>query len=573
MNHEAIAHKLCQRGYKARLTDDGKGLTVEAEIGDRSVILRHWFPAVIRRMPQFLLSELSTYNSLAHVEPFKDTDLGLICVHDSDSISVNYEVPTAAYEASLDRHLSLLKKLITDPDWNREELLREFRSNWDLFCRRAGNYKQWLYFACDPNGNLSSQVKRPVRNRKIGISSHYLGLGNNQSTTNEFADFRRALNWDKRSVAGKALVLHLEKLEPAPTQPDALAAWYQQCIQNLEIDSVEQLKRLRRQRSKEYWLIFTGQTEAGRIWFAMQFSCKAKKSIPITASGCEGWILKAVPVRGLDPDSIVPRSGGRVSLANKSVLLVGCGSVGSELAHRLASTGLGKLTLSDPEIFTQDNLYRHTLSIMDVGFGKSFCLVGDLHRQFPWIRARDDTRRLEDFTDLEELNHFDLVVVAIGSPTIERQFHDFFTSHSTSTPVMNVWLEAHGIGGHAILTMPTSKGCLLCAYLDPKELTRGLASNLNFIAPNQDVTVSHGGCGNLFLPYSAIASNHTATMAADLASRFLLGDIDTSSKVSWKGDSCEALKQGIELTYRYERFHESLSVLPLFHPECDVCGG
>ena len=573
MNHEAIADHFCQLGYKALLTDGSKCLTVEAEIGKRSVTLVHWFPAVIQRMPRFLLAERSTYDTLAHVEPFEDTDLGLICVHDPDSISVNYEVPTAAYEASLERHLLLLEKLITDPDWNREELLREFRTNWDFFCRHADSDKLWLYFACDPNGNHSSQIKRPFRDQKLGINAHYLGLGESQSTTNEFGGFRQTLNWDKRSVAGKTLVLHLQKLEPAPTEPEALTAWYQQCIENLETGSASQLERLRRQRSKEFWLVFTIHNATGRLWFAIQFLCKVKRNIPITVTECQGWTMKAVPVRGLDRDSIVPRSGGRVSLADKSVLLVGCGSVGSELAHRLASTGLGEITLSDPEMFTQDNLYRHTLSIINIGLSKSFCLAVDLRRKYPWIRAKEDTRLLEIFTDLDELNHFDLIVVAIGSPTIERQFHEFVTNQSICTPVMNVWLEAHGIGGHSTLALTSTKGCLLCAYVDSKELTRGLASNLNFLAPNQDFTVSHGGCGNLFLPYSAIASNHTATMAADLASRYLLGDIDTSSKVSWKGNAREAQEQGFELTYRYGRFVDNLNVLPLYHPECDVCGG
>ena len=374
-------------------------------------------------------------------------------------------------------------------------------------------------------------------------------------------------------MAGKTLVLNLQKLEPAPTEPENLAAWYQQCVENLESGSAKQLGRLRRHRSKEYWLVFTVLTDTGRLWFAIQFLCKVKKNIPITVTECQGWTMKAVPVRGLDRDSIVPRSGGRMSLTDKSVLLVGCGSVGSELAHRLASTGLGELTLSDPEMFTQDNLYRHTLSIMDIGLSKSFCLAVDLRRKYPWIRAKKDTRPLENFTDLVELNHYDLIVVAIGSPTIERQFHEFVTNQSICTPVMNVWLEAHGIGGHATLALPSSKGCLLCAYVDVKELTRGLASNLNFLAPNQDFTVSHGGCGNLFLPYSAIASNHTATMAADLASRYLLGGIDTSSKVSWKGNAREARELGFELTYRYGRFVDNLNVLALHHPECDVCGG
>ena len=573
MNHEEIEAHLCQLGYRAFLFDSGKGLAVEVEIGERSISLVHWFPEALRRMPQFLLVGRSTFDTLAHVEPVGTSDLGKICVHDPNSLSVNYEVPPVAYESSLKRHLSLLKRLLADPDWNRQELLREFRSNWDMFCRRVGSDSQRLYFACNPTDNRSLQIKRPIGKRQYGIGAHYLGLGEIQITAEEFGDLRRVLDWERRSAAGKTLVLHLQDLEPAPTDPEALVAWYLNCVENLAEESANQLEKLIKRRSKEYWLVFAAEAETGRIWFAIQFLCKESKRIPISEMECEDWTLKAIPVRGLDPDSIVPRGGGQVSLAEKSVLLVGCGSVGSELAHRLASTGLGKITLSDPEVFTQDNLYRHTLSIVDIGFEKSIMLAMDLRRKYPWIHAKGCVRRLEQYTDLEELNCFDLIVVAIGSPTLERQFHDLVAKHSVSTPVMNVWLEAHGIGGHATLALPASPGCLLCAYVDPKELTRGLASNLNFLAPNQDVTVSHGGCGNLFLPYSAIASNHTANMAADLASRYLLGDVNVSSKVSWKGEGRPALEQGLELSYRFGQFNDNLRVLPLLNPECDICGG
>ena len=67
---------------------------------------------------------------------------------------------------------------------------------------------------------------------------------------------------------------------------------------------------------------------------------------------------------------------------------------------------------------------------------------------------------------------------------------------------MNCWLEGYGIGGHAILAMPRTKGCWHCAYVDPNTLTRGLTSNLNFLKPGQVVMRNHGGCGTQFLPYS-----------------------------------------------------------------------
>lgn len=571
MNREAILLHLRNCGFEANLTDDGNKLTVRETIGEQVVVLRHTFPIEMWRMPQFSLVESTKFGSLAHVLPMDQGQDGSICVNDSDLLSVNFAVPAVVYEESIDRHLALLRRLILDPDWNRSELIREFRSHWDIFCNRRGSDRR-LYFVSDSISNSSFQVKQPIRNQTRGIPSHFVGLSDDLENRKECAVLLRSLNWNDRQLKGKALVLQLNDLEPAPTNLESLGDWYLRCLERLQQKSANELRRVKKRHKKEYWLVFGASNGFHRVWFAIHLVSQSKKSLPTSKSEIDGWKLRPVPVHGLDPDSVVPRGGGNLSLATKSVLLVGCGSVGSELAHRLASTGLGEITLSDPESFSEENLYRHTLGITDIDWSKSLCLTSDLQQEFPWVVARDQSRRLEEFTDITELNRFDLIIVAIGSPTVERKFHDFATRNSVSTPIMNVWLEPYGIGGHTTLTLPAAKGCLLCAYVDSVELSRGLSSNLNFLEPNQDITQNRGGCGDLFIPYSAIASNYTATMSADLATRFLLGDIASSSKVSWKGDASTAQSLGLKTTYRYTNFRESLEVLPLFHPECDVCG-
>ena len=245
--------------------------------------------------------------------------------------------------------------------------------------------------------------------------------------------------------------------------------------------------------------------------------------------------------------------------------------MGSEIAHRIASTGVGKITISDPDFFDEDNLYRHTLSVPNIGLYKSYCVAIDLRRKFPWIDADGIYQRLEDFVDIDALDRFDVIVVAIGSPTVERAFHDFAVRKGVTAPIINTWVEAHGVGGHATLDIPASKGCLRCAYVNPVDLSRGLASNLNFLAPNQDITVTHGGCGQQYLPYSGIAAGYTATMAADLAARYLEGSVSESSKISWLGDAETAQAQGFTMTHRYQHFSKPLKVLQLYNKECDVC--
>ena len=210
-------------------------------------------------------------------------------------------------------------------------------------------------------------------------------------------------------------------------------------------------------------------------------------------------------------------------------------------------------------------------SLKDIGRLKTQALAGEMALRHPWAKVAHWTKRLEELGSTE-LREFNLVMIAIGSPTVERVFADYRRRESLDVPVMNCWLEGHGIGGHAILAVPGAKGCWHCAYVDPKTLKRGLTSNLNFLKPGQVVMRNHGGCGTQFLPYSGIAASYTATMAADLAVRFLAGEVATSSKVSWKRDDAEAMRPSLEVTWRYRHFAESLRIVPLHDKNCDLCG-
>ena len=309
--------------------------------------------------------------------------------------------------------------------------------------------------------------------------------------------------------------------------------------------------------------------------FAVHWHSDSAGHLPSSPAEAEAGRWRATPyrVRLLSPRSLVPRGGGSPNLEKKSVLLVGCGSVGSELALRLTSAGVGRLTASDPDKFSEENLYRHILMVRDIGRFKTEALAGEVALKHPWAEVTPWLKRLEELRDPAVLQPFNLVVVAIGSPTVERVFAEYCRQEALGVPVMNCWLEGYGIGGHAILAMPGTKGCWHCAYVDPNTLTRGLTSNLNFLKPGQVVMRNHGGCGTQFLPYSGIAASCTATMAADLAVRCLAGEVARSSKVSWKGNNAEAMRASLQVTWRYRHFGESLQILPLHNGNCDLCGG
>ena len=575
MNRDRIQSCIAELGHDVRLTEAGSKLLVDFVAGGRTVTLAHTFPPdELLRLPKFYLLAGHGFGKLAHVLTKEICESGEVCIADASSTAVNADQPELAYRDTVDKHVRLLTELIEDPAYNREEQLREFEAHWEILCNAAGEGANELFVAWDGDKAEGLQVKPVPANSGTDLRNRPIALAGTLANDSRLASVRNSAGWHTRQAVGKALALPLSGLEPAPTPQSDLLAWYFRTVDHVDSASRRELKRLHKKNSREYWLVFLAPIPDGETMFALRWQAPSQKPLPMSVEEVKAgrWTATPYRVRSLSRRSLVPRGGGLLDLRSKSVLLVGCGSVGSDVALRLTSAGVGQLTISDPDKFSEENLYRHTLSVKDIGRLKTDALAEEIVQKHPWAEVTHWFKRLEGLRNPAMLRPFDLVVIAVGSPNVERAFAEFCSQEAIGVPVINCWLEGYGIGGHAIMAVPGTKGCWHCAYVDTKTLTRGLTSNLNFLAPDQPVMRNHGGCGTQFLPYSGIAAAYTASIAADLAVRFLEGQVSSSSKVSWKGSDAEAKRQSLKMTWRYRHFNESLRILPLHNDSCDLCG-
>ena len=568
MNREHIRSYLKKAGYGAELTASASTLTLAFDVGERRITLVHAFPDDLLRTPKFCLA--GGYDGkLAHVGVERNGEPGEVCIDDPGSTAVNTDRPERVYLETVQKHVELLTRLIEDPEYNRAEQLREFEAHWEILCRNTAGEPNELFVAWNGHEVEGLQVKPPRATSGSDLRKTHIALANAQQP----ASVCGTAEWESRQIVGKALGVPLSRVEPAPATREELLPWYFSAVEQADVTGRHELRRLHKKSRCNYWLVFSAPIPDGKTMFAIHWSTPSAGPLPKSGAEAGRWTATPYRVRSLSRGSLVPRGGGSLDLGKKSVLLVGCGSVGSELALRLTAAGVGRLTVSDHDTFSEENLYRHVLSVKDIGRFKTEALAREIPLRHPWGEVTSWCKRLEELRDPAVLQRFDLVVIAIGSPTVERVFAEYCRQEALGVPVINCWLEGYGIGGHAILAMPGAKGCWHCAYVDPKTLTRGLTSNLNFLKPGQVVMRNHGGCGTQFLPYSGIAASCTATMAADLAVRFLAGEVVSSSKVSWKGRDAEAMRASLEVTWRYRHFGKSLRILPLHDENCDLCGG
>ena len=574
MNHEHIRGCLTEFGYDAELANDGSVLTVGFEVGQRRILLVHEFPKELLRAPVFYLTG-GYAGRLGHVRTGRHGGGREVCIAHVRSTAVNTDRPELVYLETVREHVSLLTRLIENPAYNRAEQLREFEAHWESLCRVEHGGLNDLFVVWEGHEVAGLQVKPALAGSGTDLRKTPIALAGPLANHHHVATLREIAQWESRPVVGRGLGVGVSDLEPAPGSREELLSWYFRIVQGVDATGRHELRRLSKKSSHDYWLVFSAPIPGGKTMFAIRWHARSSGPLPESEAEAETgrWAVTPFRVRLLSSDSVVPRGGGDLDLAKKSVLLVGCGSVGGELALRLTSAGVGRLTISDPETFSEHNLYRHVLPIASIGALKTVALAGEIALRHPWVEVTSWWKPLEELRDPTLLQRFDLVVIAIGSPTVERVFAEYAHRTALNVPVINSWLEGHGIGGHAILATPGAKGCWHCAYVDPRTLTRGLTSNLNFLEPGQVVMRNHGGCGTQFLPYNGIAASSTATMTADLAVRFLTGEVVTSSKVSWKGRHTATIRASLKVTSRYRHFGESLHILPLHDENCDLCSG
>ncbi len=151
--------------------------------------------------------------------------------------------------------------------------------------------------------------------------------------------------------------------------------------------------------------------------------------------------------------------------------------------------------------------------------------------------------------------------MAIGNPTIELYLNKYFYNTKNMPPVIFTWLEAYGIGGHALLTNNKNRnGCLECLFTPPeKDIENyGKYNRSSFAKKGQEFSKAISGCGSLFTPYGSLDAIQTAILAVRLAINVLDGHEIDNPILSWKGDSQMFLENKKILSDRYRCTVEQL---------------
>lgn len=156
-------------------------------------------------------------------------------------------------------------------------------------------------------------------------------------------------------------------------------------------------------------------------------------------------------------------------LAATSVIVVGCGSIGSATAEALASYGVGRVLLIDPDRFLWHNMLRHTLGPESVGRRKVHALKDHLKSQWPLHNVEALPIDIVTQAHLARplMENVDLVICAADGIAPRRVVSHL--ARRAGKPAILACVLDNGSIGELLRLRPTPRfGCLLCfrAHLD-----------------------------------------------------------------------------------------------------------
>lgn len=225
-------------------------------------------------------------------------------------------------------------------------------------------------------------------------------------------------------------------------------------------------------------------------------------------------------------------------LKGRSVVVLGCGSVGSAVAVSLAKSGIGRLTLVDNETLDWPNTSRHSLGAASVGLKKATALAQELQTNYPHLeiigRAMSVKEALQANPDF--LGASDLIVSLTADWGMDQALGVWQRGKGGRPMLVYGWTEAHACAGHAVFTGETS--CIECG--------RDATGVPHFALTEwpEDQEIQEPACGAAFQPYGAVEVASTVTLIGGLALDCLLEENVAPAHRFWAGPKSLLLASG-----------------------------
>lgn len=237
-----------------------------------------------------------------------------------------------------------------------------------------------------------------------------------------------------------------------------------------------------------------------------------------------------ISVYNASQERLFARGGNGLTSSNKKICIIGCGSVGSNIADAFSNCGINRFTLIDNEILTVDNIARHICGFQHIGMTKTEAVKDIISAHNPNIicdlKQENANKVLEKHIELFEL--CDLIISTTASSTLEYHLISKFNEGKINKPVVIMWVEPYSVCGHAIILNKPQD--VFNELFDEK------LSFIESVVANPDQYLKReAGCQSTYMPYSGL---NVKIFVSTFVKEYISGSFESDKNYHfiWAGD-------------------------------------
>ena len=247
---------------------------------------------------------------------------------------------------------------------------------------------------------------------------------------------------------------------------------------------------------------------------------------------------------------IAMRTAG-MEMLKQSFMIVGLGSVGSNLAHFLSGWNTANFTFIDVESLQAENIGRHLLGFHYIYQNKAEAVADYLHSIRPErvVKTYNETFQRIITDNYESLNGHTALFLCTGDTMTDKFVVDALCDGFIKLPTFILWLEPFGLAGHLVYINPEHMPESFTLYNDEKNMLY----KYNLIAPTEYMlhaerfTKRDAGCNG---EYSLYSGNDVTLLLSALYPYInqLIQQPQQSKCYRWIGNINIATEKSLELT-------------------------
>ena len=246
-----------------------------------------------------------------------------------------------------------------------------------------------------------------------------------------------------------------------------------------------------------------------------------------------------------DSKRIAKRTAGEL-MEQKSLAVIGLGSVGSNLCYYLNGYNNTRFALIDNDSLSVDNIGRHLLGYDYLNQNKAFAVADYLRRYRPDREVECNDTTIECI-DGKAFDDYDAMFVCTGDVMSERWLINQLMSKELKLPVFMLWLEPFAVSGIMIYVNPEDNESLpKLNALSEKNFEAFCLIDKEEYDDGTKLTKYDAGCNGSYALYSA----NDVTMFLSAMFPYidkLLSSPAQSVCFRWNGNIDVARQKGIKL--------------------------